>query len=132
MQGLPQPFPFPVEPGQDGIDDTEYLTLGGRIWPLRLDMATCARFERATGVNMLKNWSVLRLTNQSMTSMLCLLWSAMSQVEPSLTLDAVGQMIKPKDFEAIGTAINHMITKGIPPEEDAPAEPTDEEKKSEV
>lgn len=119
---LPQMQPPTTGPtGDDGIEETEYLTLKGRVWPLRLDMATCARFERATGVNMLRNWHVLDLSRMSMSAMLALLWSAMSQVEPELTLDDVGRMIRPAEFDAIGSAIHNMVLKGIPPEDDEPA-----------
>jgi hypothetical protein len=126
MQQLP-PEPIKLVPGAEGVDDTEYLTLRGAIWPLRLDMATCARFERATGVNMLKNWHVLDLQRMSISALQALLWAAMSQVEPSLTLDDVGRMIRPGDFERIGEAVNHMVLKGIPPEE-PPIEVSEEKK----
>lgn len=134
-----------VNPPAGNPDDAELLNevtmfeLGGRVWPLRLDLATMSRFEKATGVNMLINSAVLFPRNLSMTACQALLWAAMSQYveqddpmnSPRTGPEVLGRMIRPADLERVADAIHDMLHKGLPDPE--PVEPSaNGQKKMEV
>lgn len=124
--------PVPVDPTAQLLDSVTFLDLGGRQWMLMLNLATMARFERATGVNMLINAAVLFPRNLSMTACQALLWAAMSQTDPTLEgPEDVGRMILPADLPKIAGAIHDMLTKGLPEPEVETPEETEAAKKNE-
>lgn len=117
------------------LDSVTMLELGGRVWPLRLDLATMARFEKATGVNMLINAKVLFPRNLSMTACQALIWAGISQHvddddpirNPRTGPEIVGRWIMPKDLEKVADAIHEMLQKGLPDEK--PADPAESAEK---
>lgn len=82
-----------------------------KVRHLRFDFNAAARFEQATGKNLLRG-NVL--SNLSATDLVALLWACLKHEDVDLTLEDIGAMVHFGNIDTVADAITRVYTRSSP------------------